>query len=185
MFIIKKNYYIYINNTKIINLDLIKKGSKIIIIYRNLVYKEKIKQLINFKKKCKLKKIKFFIANNIKLAKKCNADGLYLSAHNSKKVYKNFQLIGSAHNYKEIYKKINQGCKTIILSRLFKTNYPNKKSFLGTTKFNLIDQKYKLNLVPLGGINYLNLLKLNMINSSSFAISSAAKKKPAIFSRLF
>ena len=184
MFIIKKNYYLYIDNTKSINLDLLKCPRKFIIIYRNSYLNENIKKIIYFRKKCNSKKIKLYIANNYKLAKKIKADGIYLSAYN-KKIYNNINVIGSAHNHKEISRKIKQKCKTIILSRLFKTSYKNKVSFYGLVKFNLISKKYLVNLIPLGGIRNSNLLKLNLVNSNGFAIYSEIKKKPAISSRLF
>ena len=104
---------------------------------------------------------------------------------NNNKIYHNINVIGSAHNYKEIDQKIKQKCKTIILSRLFKTSYKNKVSFYGLVKFNLISKKYLVNLIPLGGIRNSNLLKLNLVNSNGFAIYSEIKKKPAISSRLF
>ena len=184
MFIIKKNYYLYIDNTKSINLDLLKRCHKFSIIYRNSILSENIQKIIFFKKKCDRKKIKFYIANNYNLAKKCSAYGLYLSSYN-KKIYHNINVIGSAHNFREIIEKINQGCKTIILSRLFSVNYREKKSFYGLIRFNLINQKFKLSIIPLGGINYYNFLKLKLLNSNGFAILSALKKKPAITSRLF
>ena len=116
----------------------------------------------------------------------CRADGLYLSSFN-KKIYlnKELKLIGSAHSFKEINEKIKQGCKTIFLSRLFKTSYKNKKDYLDIVKFNLIIKKYNISIIPLGGIRSSNLNKLNMINSNGFALLSEAKKKPAITSRLF
>jgi hypothetical protein len=40
-------------------------------------------------------------------------------------------------------------------------------------------------LVPLGGINNNNLLKLNLVNSYGLSLLSEIKKKPAISSRLF
>ena len=184
MFIIKKKYYFYIDNTKSINLNSIKKNSKIIIIYRNQSNNESIENILKFKKNCKRLKIKFFISNNIYLARKIRADGLYVSSYNQK-IYKNINVIGSAHNYKEINHKIKQGCRTIILSRLFKTAYKNKKSYYGILKFNLIFQQYGLNLIPLGGINNKNLLKINLIKSDGFGILSSVKKKPAIANRLF
>ena len=184
MFIIKKNYYFYIDSTKSINLNLIKRNSKIIIIYRNNLINESTKQLLKFKKKCKSLKINFFLANNFKLAKKIQADGLYISSYN-KKIFKNINVIGSAHNSKEIIQKIRQGCSTIIFSRLFKTNYKKKNTFYGIVKFNLIAQKHKINLIPLGGITSLNLLRLNLVKSFGLASLSAIKKKPAISSRLF
>ena len=184
MFIIKDYYFFYIENALSINLNLIKRTNKIIIIYRNNAIKETISSLIRFKKKCKQKKIKFFIANDYDVAKKCKADGLYISAYN-KKIYRNINVIGSAHNFKEIQSKIKQGCKTIIFSRLFKTNYKNKKISYGIVKFNLMSLNYKIKLIPLGGINKANLLKLNLVKSEGFAILSEVKKKPAISSRLF
>ena len=184
MFIIKKNYYFYIDNTKSINLNSFISTKKIILIYRNNGLKETIKKLSAFKKKCKIKQIKFYIANDYKMAKKCRADGLYLSSYNMKN-YRNIEVIGSAHNHKEIINKIKQGCKTVILSRLYATNYKKKKSFYGIIKYNLIAKQYNTSLIPLGGIRHSNLLRLNNLNANGFAILSELKKKPTISSRLF
>ena len=186
MFIIKNNYYFYIDNCGSINLNLIKIKKKVTIIYRNNGHTEDTEKINDFRKECNRKKYKFYIANNITLVKKYKADGLYLSSYNKKYYHqKNLNLIGSALNYKEIYEKQKQGCNTIILSRIFKTNYKNKESFIGTTKFNLITKKYKHKIVPLGGINSSNLLKLKLIFADGFGLLSEIKKKPAITSRLF
>jgi len=186
MFIIKNNYYLYIENTLSINLDRIKKNKKISIIYRNNGSEENLSKLVKFRKKCRIKNFKFYIANNSKLAKKCMADGMYLSSYN-KIIYPKYSLnlIGSAHNFKEIYEKTKQGCTTIILSRLFKTSYKNKRGNLGVIKFNLITKNYLISLIPLGGINSFNLLKLNIVNSNGLALLSEIKKKPTISRRLF
>ena len=184
MFIKKKNYYFYIDSIKSINLNLIKKNQKISIIYRNLSKVESFEKIDKFRKICKQKKFKFFIANNYLLAKKIKADGLYLSSYN-KEIYHNIKVIGSAHNFKEIYLKIKQKCKIIILSRLFKVDKKNKDTFFGIIKFNLICQKYNIKILPLGGINEKNLLKLNLLKSNGFALLSEIKKKPVISNRLF
>ena len=184
MFIIKKSYFFYIDNTKYIDLKLIKKNLNITIIYRNNFIIESVNNIIKFRKKLKAKKINFYVANNLRLARICKADGLYISAYN-KKIYKNIKIIGSAHNFKEIHQKINQGCKYIILSRLFKTNYVGKRNFYGPIKFNLINKNYSVNLIPLGGIKNSNLLKLNILKAEGFATLSGIKKKPTITSRLF
>ena len=184
MVIIKKNYYLYIENLKDLNVDNLLNNKKINIILRN-VKNNKLSEIKKYRQKCKNKKIKFYITNSKKIAKACNADGLYISAYNKKRYYINIPKIGSAHNLKEINEKIFQGCKNIIFSRLFKTNYKNKKSFLGVIKFNLLKINIKKNILPLGGINDRNLLKLNMIDSAGFALMSLVKKKPAITSRLF
>ena len=185
MFIIKSNYYLYIENTKSINLDGIKKNKKISIIYRNNAKQESYIEINRFKTKCRIKNFKFYIANNSKLAVFCKADGMYLSSYNKNYIKQFNNLIGSAHNFKEINEKIKQGCKTIILSRLFETSYKNKRGFLGIVKFNLIKKNYLVNLVPLGGINNNNLLKLNLVDSKGLCLLSEIKKKPAISNRLF
>tara|TARA_B100000767_G_C19669659_1_gene494720 strand:- start:6 stop:566 length:561 start_codon:yes stop_codon:yes gene_type:complete len=186
MFIIKKNYYLYIENTLSIKLENLKSSKKIIIIYRNNGVPEKNQKIYAFRKKCKIKNFKFYIANNFKLAKECKADGIYISSYNKKNYFNgSFNLIGSAHSFKEIYEKIKQGCTTVILSRLFKTSYKDKKSYLGVVKFNLIRNNYLINLIPLGGIKSNNLLQLNLVNSKGFCLFSEIKKKPVISNRLF
>ena len=186
MFIIKKNYYLYIENTQAVDFNRYKKNNKICFIYRNNNLQEDLLKLNNFRKKCNNKGFKLYIANDQNLATKCGANGLYLSSYNKKRYFtKKFDLIGSAHNFKEIHEKEKQGCLTIILSRLFKTDYKNKSGFFGNIKFNLITKKYKTKIIPLGGINSFNLLKLNLVFSDGLGLLSAVKKKPVIANRLF
>ena len=83
MFISKKKYYLLIENTRDLNLNLIKIRNKFIIIYRNHNKLEKISQIKNFRKNAK-KGIEFFIANDEVLAVKINSDGLYISAFNKR-----------------------------------------------------------------------------------------------------
>ena len=189
MIILKKKYFLIIESIKDVNLKNIKKRNKFVIIYRNNRKLEKIEELLKFRRNCKSKSIKFFIANNINLAVKLDSDGIYLSAFNKsfKPLYlkkMNFKIIGSAHNYKEILMKVHQGCKIIIFSKLFKVNYDKTSSCLGVTKFNNFLMVYD-KLIPLGGINSKNLIRLNMVRSKGFALMSEIKKKPAITSRLF
>ena len=191
MFVLKNKYYLFIENTRDFNLNLIKIRNKFNIIYRNINIPNKIKDLLKFRNNCKKKGINFFIANDTKLLSKLNADGLYISAYNAKlslNIYSNtkYEVIGSAHNQKEIDIKMKQGCETIIYSRLFQTNYNNKKGYLGVVKFNIISLRSKQNMAPLGGINEKNLNKMNIVKCNSFACLSAVKKKPAnIINRLF
>ena len=94
MFISKKKYFLIIENTKDIELSNIKKSDKINIIYRNRNIKDNISELSKFRKICKMKKIKLFIANNISLCKFLKADGVYISASNfslNLRSYKIFQ----------------------------------------------------------------------------------------------
>jgi thiamine monophosphate synthase len=169
-----------------INLDRFRKNKKIIIIYRNNGNLENYNKIVVFRKKCRIKKFKFYIANDVKLARFCKADGLYLSSYNKIIYSKRFNnLIGSAHNFKEIYEKIKQGCTSIVVSRLFKTSYKNKNDYLDVVKFNLIRRNCLINLIPLGGITSNNLLRLNLVKSEGLCLLSEIKKKPAISNRLF
>ena len=191
MLVLKKKYYLFVENTREFNLDLIKIRNKFNIIYRNHDSDEKIQDLLNFRKNCKKNGVNFFISNNTKLLFKLRADGLYISSHNKNLLLKSyskkgFSVIGSAHNQKEIDIKIKQGCDAIVFSRLFETKYTYKKGFLGVQKFNIFSIRSKIELVPLGGINKNNLCKLNIVKSNSLACLSAIKKKPAkIINRLF
>ena len=187
MFAFKNSYYLYIENTKILNLNLIKKRGKFSIIYRDRGNQNSISEVKSFRDKCKCKSIKFFVANDFQLFKKIRADGLYLSSYNNSLKVLNYKIlkIGSAHNIKEIKTKLTQGCEKIVFSRLFKTDYERKKTYLGLVRFNLITYLYSKELVPLGGIRLQNLNKQLKINSDSFVLMSEIKKKPAIISRLF
>ncbi len=191
MFSFKKKYFLIIENTRDIDLSNIKKNNKFIIIYRNKNKIKNIDQLLKFRQICKSKKINLYIANDFKLMTILKADGLYISANNNNlklNRYKKtkYKIIGSAHNLKELNIKVLQGCKYLIFSRLFITNYKEKKGNLGIVKFNLFRLSRKEDLVPLGGIKLSNLNKLSIVNSNSFALMSEIKKKPTkIFSRLF
>jgi len=190
MFALKKNYFLIIENTKEIDLKNIKIRNKFSIIYRNQKYTENKVELFKFRKICYAKAIKFYVANNFKLASYLHADGIYLSAFNNSLKYlsfKNsrFKLVGSAHNIKEIKMKIAQGCDVILLSKLFLVSYDIKAPYLGVIKFNNYLKICK-NLIPLGGIKLKNLNNVSKINCKGLALLSEIKKKPAnIINRLF
>ena len=96
------------------------------IIYRNYHDQNKKNDLIKIAKKCKRKRFKLYIANNIKLAIKVKANGIYIPAFNKNKRFANHEkkdltIIGSAHNQKEIQQKILQDCSAIFLAPIFQT----------------------------------------------------------------
>ncbi len=78
MLIFKKKYYLFVENTREFNLNLIKIKNKFNIIYRNLTTKESIEDLRDYRKKCKKNGVNFFVANDTKLLSKINADVDYL-----------------------------------------------------------------------------------------------------------
>ena len=191
MVILKNKYFLIIENIKDISLENIKKRFKFNIIYRNNKKLEDLHKLRIFRKECKSKDIKFFVANDYNLSSKLKADGIYLSAFNKDLKYlnymkSNFVIIGAAHNIKEINLKIKQGCKYILLSRLFQVSYKPEMNYLGINKFNFYASNIFKKIVALGGINTSNINKMKIVNCDSFALMTEIKKKPAkIFSRLF
>ena len=68
MFALKNKYYLYIENTKDLNLNLIKKRHKFSVIYRNTSKQEDLSKIIRFRQECKQRGISFYFANNLKLS---------------------------------------------------------------------------------------------------------------------
>tara|TARA_B100000029_G_C17183320_1_gene817771 strand:+ start:39 stop:596 length:558 start_codon:yes stop_codon:yes gene_type:complete len=165
-----------------LNINIISKDTtNLSIIYRNYTKKIKSKELIKIKEFCKKRGIKFYISNKIEQCLKYNLDGLYIPSFNKRNIVKKLNIrkqiiIGSAHNVTEVKKKIEQGCKIIFLSPLFKTY---KSKYLGITRFNLIKMSFKNKFVALGGITQENIKKTKMLNIYGISGISMYKKKPA------
>ncbi len=143
-----------------------------IVIYRN--YNPNIPDIeliLKIKKYCKKKRIKFLLANNIKLAIKLDLDGAYIPSFDKSMLHlafslkTKFNIVGSAHNIKEIRTKEIQNVDKIFISSLFKKN----KNYLGINKFKLISDYTKKSVVVLGGVSKNNLKKLKLINVFEFA----------------
>ena len=153
--------------------DLSSLNKNIDIIYRN--YKKKINKsiLLSLKSFCKKQKRKFYISNDIKLAKKLNIDGVYIPSFNKNlnfsnlNVRKKFSIIGSAHNKKEVITKKHQNCKLIFIAPLFQTTKSKKN--LNIIKYNLITLNHEKQFVALGGINGANIKQVYLTNSIGFA----------------
>ena len=101
---LKKYYFINkFDNTHLINLN-----KNISFIWRNKDKETHLKTLTKLRDFCKENHRKFYISNDIKLAIKIKADGVYIPSTNknlnfkSIKFKKEFKILGSAHNFKEI-----------------------------------------------------------------------------------
>ena len=152
------------------------------IIYRNYNAKKRGNELVKIAKACKENRNQLFVSNDIKLAIKVKADGIYIPSFNKTKNFanlekKNIKIIGSAHNQKEIQEKITQKCSAIFLSPIF---YMEKsKKFLGLHKFNYLSYSNNINILALGGISKNNIHKLKLLNTKSYGGIRMFKKKPA------
>ena len=141
------------------------------IIYRNYKKNYKISEIISIRDYCRKKNLKFYLSNNIKLSINLDLDGAYLPSFNKSFSHlnynfkKNFVLIGSAHNLREIRIKEEQKVKEIFLSSLFKNN----ANFLGLSRFNLLSNYSKKEIIALGGISKENIKLLNLTKSIGFA----------------
>ena len=162
--------YYFINKFDTNNID--KQDKQTTIIYRNYSSKPLDQTLIlDIKKYCRKKSIKFFLSNNIKLAVRLDLDGVYIPSFNKNKQHlsfsfkKKFSIIGSAHSNKEIKIKENQKVEILFLSSLFKKN----KNYLGINRFKLLSQLSTKKIIALGGISSVNLKKLKLLNCFGFA----------------
>ena len=164
-----KKYY-FINRfeySHLINLD-----KNISFIWRNKDKETPINTLIKLRDFCRKNQRSFYISNNIKLAERVNADGVYISSTNRNlnlrinKFKKKFKILGSAHNLSEIKIKELQNIEEIFLSPLFKEK-TNKQ--LNIYKYLKLRGITKMKDISLGGINNSNIKKLNMIKPFGFA----------------
>ena len=152
------------------------------IIYRNYTDPKREKRLFKVAKACKQKGYKLYISNDIRLALKFKADGIYIPSFNRNKMFlnhekRNFTILGSAHNQKEIYEKKCQKCYAIFLSPAFFVK--KSKSYLDIFKFNTLSNSNNANILALGGINKNNLKKLKLLKIEGFGGIEMFKKKPA------
>ncbi len=164
------NTFTFISDFKkeeILNLD-----KNVGIIFRN--YKNiDINKIFELKSYCKSSNRKFFLSNNIRMAKNLNLDGAYIPAFNKDlciqkyNLKKEFLLLGSAHNIFDIKIKERQGVEVIFLSPLFKTK--NYKRGLGIIKFNNLSRLTKKKIIALGGINKKNINRLKTTNIYGFS----------------
>ena len=156
-----------INYSRLKNLD-----KNISLIWRNKNKETPIKILIELRNFCNKNNRKLYINNNIKLANKIKADGLYISSYNkdlmlkSNLLKKKFKILGSAHNLKEIKIKELQNVDEIFLSPLFKDK-TNKQ--LDIYKYFNLRKTTKMKDISLGGINEKNIKKLKLIRPFGFA----------------
>tara|TARA_B100000989_G_scaffold242102_1_gene189044 strand:+ start:121 stop:654 length:534 start_codon:yes stop_codon:yes gene_type:complete len=164
-----KKYY-FINEFK--RNHLINLNKNISFIWRNKDKETSIKTLIKLRDFCKKNQRYFYISNDIKLARKVNADGVYISSTNKNlnlrtiNFKKKFKILGSAHNLKEIKIKELQNTEEIFLSPLFKKKINQK---LNIYRYLKLRETTKMNDISLGGINSKNLKKLKLIKPFGFA----------------
>ena len=152
------------------------------IIYRNYNSSNREIELTQIARACKKKRYPLYVSNDLKLAIKVKADGIYIPSFNKSKKFMNvekkkFSVVGSAHNQKEIKEKIMQNCSIIFLAPIFFVK--KRKRFLNIHRFNYLSRFNKVCFIALGGINESNIRKLKLLHIKGFAGIGMFKKKPA------
>ena len=161
--------FYFINDFKKNNIDKLNTNTGVI--YRNYNKKLNINKIIEVKKYCKSKRLKFYISNNFKIAMKLDLDGVYIPSFNKSLKHLNhrtksmFLIMGSAHNIKEIRQKETQKVSIIFLSSAFKKN----NNYLGMYKFKLLRKLTSKKVIALGGITKKNKKKIKLLNCFGFS----------------
>ena len=176
--------YFYFSSSLDSQDNLLRYKDKSIIVY-NENYDEKNilskKNLINLRKFCKNKNIKFYIVNDLRLAFRYMADGIIITSNNKRPIYnfnKKIMKIGIVHTQREYYEKKQQKCDYIFLSPIFLNKKYSINKILGVIKFNLISLNWKIKVLALGGINEKNLKKIQLTKSCGIGAINFLKKKP-------
>ena len=160
----KKFKYFYFGKT--IN------NKKSLLRFKNISYiciwdaKNNIKQIKIEREFCKKNNIKYYMSNNINLAKFLKADGIHIPSSFKRKIHNvnsNMDIIGTAHRRNDCYIKMNQGCKGIFISPLFYNNKYSLNKILGPIKFSNISKVCKTEIYALGGVRVNNIKILNFL----------------------
>lgn len=171
-------YYIFLDdlNEKIVkNIQKLKKKK---IDLRLIVSEKNFFSILDFANNSK---ISFYVVDDIKLAVKYKALGIFVTGKNKSfiNIPKNtnkIKIIGSAHNQYEYFIKEKQGCSTIFLSPIFYNKKYSLNKILHVNKFNLITLNWKTGVGALGGINLQNLRLIQLTRSNSIGIKSLISK---------
>lgn len=159
-------YFYFIKNLDIININNLKKFKSICFIY-SYTKNSELKKIIELQKFCKRNQIKLYISNYMQKLNQIKIDGIHISSYN-KSILLNkkngVDIIGTAHNQLEFYTKKKQGCTRIFLSPLFKTKKYSDNKILKINKFNLISKNWENRTMALGGIREKNLNQIILLN---------------------
>jgi thiamine monophosphate synthase len=185
-----ENFFFF---TDLINNEIIHqilKFKNISLIYNTLDKNENLKELMKIKLFCNKNNIKLYIKNNIKLAVKIKADGVFLNNEFKKKILQkneklNFKIIVGIHSVKEFYLKKYEHYSDVIISPIFYNKKYSINKILNPVKFNLMSLYWKKRKYALGGINKNNFKKIYLTSSIGVGFVSLINdlkiKKPVCF----
>lgn len=171
----KNNFYLFTNFLNDISKKNLLKFIGVNVICKDLNNNLDLENLLEIKKFCKKNNIKFYIADNYKLAVKFKSNGLFISSWNKKSYLKykpEFKFIGSVHNQLDIYYKKRQKCDFITISPIFYNSKYSQNSILKPIKFNILSSFCDIKIIALGGINNKTFKKIFLTKSAGVGFSS-------------
>ncbi|HEY9078574.1 thiamine phosphate synthase [Magnetovibrio sp.] len=132
--------------------------------------------------RARIRGIKVLIANDLRLALRCKADGVHYSERvarrgQSRLVFRkpSFIVSAAAHNRLALWRAARAGADIALLSPVFATrSHPNAK-FLGILRFAVLARMSAIPVVPLGGVSLLNARRLRFGPGYGFAAIDAWK----------
>ena len=133
-----------------------------------------IQDLMKIKEFSSKNNLKFYVTDNIRLAIKVKANGIYLTKNYNRMLHnynykKDFLILGSVHNQLEYYRKSIQNCKKFFLSPIFYNRKYSINKILGVIKFKIISKDWKDKAIPLSGINQKNIKRAILANKKQIA----------------
>ena len=136
-----------------------------------------IQDLMKIKEFSTKNNLKFYVTDNIRLAIKVKANGIYLTKNYNRMLHnynckKDFLILGSVHNQLEYYRKSIQNCKKFFLSPIFYNRKYSINKILGVIKFKIISKDWKDKAIPLSGINQRNIKQALLANKKQIAFRS-------------
>jgi thiamine-phosphate pyrophosphorylase len=136
-----------------------------------------IQDLMKIKEFSTKNNLKFYVTDNIRLAIKVKANGIYLTKNYNRMLHnynykKDFLILGSVHNQIEYYRKSIQNCKNFFLSPIFYNKKYSINKILGVIKFKNISKDWKNKAIPLSGINQKNIKQALLANKKQIAFRS-------------
>jgi thiamine monophosphate synthase len=171
-------YYIFLDELNEKTTKNIQKLKKKKIDLKLIISEKNFYSILDFAKKSK---IPFYVVDDIKLAVKHKALGVFITGKNKSfiNIPKNtnkIKIVGGAHNQYEYFIKKRQGCSTIFLSPIFYNKKYTLNKILHINKFNLITLNWKTSIGALGGISLKNLKLIKLTKSKSIGIKSLIAK---------
>ena len=143
-----------------------------ILIFRHYTHPQRRTLAIKVVRACHKRGIRCLIADDIRLAKRCNADGIHLpqyrlsSAFSRRLLPQKWLITVAAHNRKAVHKAERLGLDAVLLSPVFATPSHPEARPLGILRLAAICHQAALPVIALGGIN---LPVINRIRQSGVA----------------